>query len=117
MKSQTLASDRHTLHVLRHPPTTNERAGEAHEGPRGHGVLWEGLERADREHWNVLREVKEEFYYGVATPSVLRIDQRVADRLRISLRLKETVFGVWGPVRIRRGDAVYSIWIQYQLCG
>ena len=84
---------------------------------RAPGVLREGLERADREQRNVLREVKEEFYYGVATPSVLRIDQQVADRLRISLRLRETVFGVWGPMRIRRGDAVYSIWIQHQLCG
>ncbi len=117
MRSQTLASDRYTLHVLRHPPSTDERAGEVREVTRALGVLREGLERADREHRNVLLEVKEEFYYGVATPNVIRIDQQVADRLRISLRLKETVFGVWGPMRIRHGDAVYSIWIQHQLCG
>ncbi len=34
MKSQTLASNRYTLHVLRHPPSTDERAGEAHEVAR-----------------------------------------------------------------------------------
>ncbi len=75
------------------------------------------MERADREHRKVLREVREEFFYGVATPNVLRIDQQVADRLRISLRLEEAVFGVWGPMRIRHSGALYSIWIQHHLCG
>lgn len=117
MKTQTRTTDRPTLHVLRHPPSTDERAGEAHEVAMAPGVLWEGLERADREHRKVLREVKEEFYFGVATPNVLRIDQQVADRLRTLLRLSETAFGVWGPMRIRHGDAVYSIWIHHQLCG
>lgn len=117
MKAQMLARNRYTLHVLRHPPSTVQRAGEAREVGRAAGVLQEGLADADREHRNVLREVKEEFYDRVATPNVLRIDQQVADRLRVSLRLKETVFGVWGPIRIRRGDALYSIWIQHEFCG
>ncbi len=117
MKSQTLGGARYTLHVLRHPPSTDERAGEAREVVRASGVLREGLECADREHRSVLREVREEFYYGVATPNVLRIDPQVADRLRISLRLEEAVFGVWGPMRIRHAGALYSIWIQHQLCG
>ncbi len=117
MESQTLAGDRYTLHVLRHPPSTDDGAGEAREVARASGVLREGLERADREHRSVLREVKEEFYYGVATPNVLRIHHQVADRLRISLRLREEAFGVWGPMRIRHAGALYSIWIQHQLCG
>lgn len=117
MKSQPVVSNRYTLHVLRHPPSRGERTGEAREVARTPRVLREGLERADREHRNVLREVKEEFYFGVATPNVLRIDQQAADRLRVLLRLQEAVFGVWGPKRIRHGGALYSIWIQHQLCG
>lgn len=111
------ASNRYTLHVLRHPPSTGGRAREAREVARPDGVLQEGLECADRERRNVLREVKEAFYYGNATPSVLRIDQQVADRLRISLRLKEEAIGVWGPRMIRHSEALYSIWIHHQLCG
>lgn len=117
MNSQPSAITRYSLHVLRHPPSTGERAKETREVARPRGVLREGLERADREWRNVLREVKAEFYYGVATPSVLRIRRRAADQLRSVLRLQEIVFGVWGPRTIRYGNAVYSIWIQHQLCG
>lgn len=117
MSTSALSDGRITLHVLRHPPTPDARAREAREVARPRGVLREGLERADREHRNVLQEVDAAYYFGNATPSVLRISRRAADQLRSSLRLREAVFGVWGPETLRRGDALYEIWIRHQLCG
>ncbi len=117
MSASALPDSRITLHVLRHPPTPGARAREAREVASPRGVLREGLERADREHRNVLQEVDAAYYFGNATPTVLRIPRQTADQLRSSLCLQETVYGVWGPETIQHGDALYEIWIQHQLCG
>ncbi|MFQ6012411.1 MAG: hypothetical protein ACE5LS_02030 [Thermoplasmata archaeon] len=117
MSARMFPNSQITLHVLRHPPASRERTGEAREVARPRGVLREGLERADRAHRGVLREVPATFYYRNATPCVLRISRRAADRLRASLCLQEAVFGVWGPETVRHGDALYEVWVRHHLCG
>ncbi|MFQ5908003.1 MAG: hypothetical protein ACE5JE_04120 [Thermoplasmata archaeon] len=117
MRIRTPVDERITLHVLRHPPSAGEAAEDAREVERPRGALREALGRADQEYRSVLREVKPVFYYGNATPTVMRIPRPTADRLRSSLRLRETVHGVWGPETVQHGDALYELWIQHQLCG
>ncbi|MFQ5919847.1 MAG: hypothetical protein ACE5I4_07375 [Thermoplasmata archaeon] len=106
-----------TLNVLRLPPKV---AGETPRGPASENpltVLRQAMDRADLEQLRVLGEVREAFYFGVASPTVLPIDRQIAERLRTALGLSEEAVGILGPGTIRRREALYTVWIRLQLCG
>lgn len=106
-----------TLHILRLLSPAADRKTQPPPIENPSDVLRVAMDSADREHRRALGEVNAAFYYGVATPTVLPIERRLAIQLRTTLELSEEAVGIWGPGTIRRRDALYEVWIRLQLCG
>lgn len=106
-----------TLNVIRLPPQVAEVTPSGQSIVPLLPVLQQAMDRADLELQRVLGEVREAFYFGVASPTVLPIDQQAADRLRTALELSEEAVGILGPGTVRRRKALYRVWIRLQLCG
>jgi hypothetical protein len=119
LQDEESASDdlKMTLNVIRVPSKGAEETPQESSIQDPPAVLRQAMDRADLEHRRVLGEVREAFYFGGATPTVLPIDRRTAHQLRMALGLSAEVVGMLGPGTIHRGEVPYKVWVRLQLCG